>query len=57
MPEASLRQSPLAGQGLKGRGQPARGTAEVALAERPFPGILDLRGDPAQAGFAAAAIS
>lgn len=54
MPEGMLRQSPLAGLGLKGRGQAERGTAEVAMAERPFPGILDLRGDPAQAGFAAA---
>ena len=55
MPEAMLRQSPLAGLGLLGRGQAERGTAEVAMAERPFPGILDLRGDPKAAGFMAAA--
>lgn len=54
MPDRLLRQSPLAGLGLKGRGQTERGPAEVALAERPFRGILDLRGEPEQAGFATA---
>ena len=55
MHEGMLRQSPLAGLGLKGRGQAERGTAEVALAERPFPGILNLRGKAGDAAFARAA--
>ena len=54
MPDAVLRQSPLAGLGLKGRGQPDRGTAAVAMAERPFRGLLDLRCAQSQTGLMAA---
>lgn len=39
-----LRQSPLAHLGLEGRAESSRGSAGVALAERPFQGIVDLRG-------------
>ncbi len=46
MVEAYLRQSALAHLGLDGRAQPSRGTAGVALAERPHRGMVDLRLDP-----------
>jgi sarcosine oxidase subunit gamma len=39
-----LRQSPLAHLGLEGRAAEDRGAAGVAMGERAFPGILDLRG-------------
>jgi sarcosine oxidase subunit gamma len=43
--EDYLRQSPLAHLGLEGRARKHRGEAGVALGERPFPGIVDLRGE------------
>ena len=60
MPDSLLRQSPLAHLALQGR--PARvadpgadtGEAGVAMAERPFRGIIDLRGDAGDSGFLAA---
>lgn len=48
MAEDYLRQSPLAHLGLEGRAQAGRGSAGVALAERPFPAIVGLRGKPAE---------
>jgi len=56
MVEAYLRRSPLAHLGLEGRAREHRGTAGVAMAERPFQGILDLRGREQEfgAGFEAA---
>lgn len=50
MVEPYLRQSALAHLGLAGRAAPERGAAGVALAERPFPVIVNLRGDPAELG-------
>ena len=47
-----LRQSPLAHLGLEGRAESGRGEAGVAMAERPFQGIVDLRGKPAEIGSA-----
>ncbi len=47
MVEAYLRQSALAHLGLDGRAEASRGTAGVALAERPHRGMVDLRLDPA----------
>lgn len=47
-----LRQSPLAHLGLEGRAGSGRGKAGVALSERPFQGIVDLRGRPAEIGAA-----
>ena len=44
MVETYLRQSPLAQQGLEGRAEAVRGSAGVAMVERRFPGIVDLRG-------------
>ncbi len=44
MVESYLRQSPLAQQGLEGRAEAVRGSAGVAMSERRFPGIVDLRG-------------
>ena len=44
MVETYLRQSPLAPLGLGGRALENRGEAGVAMAERAFPGIVDLRG-------------
>ena len=44
MAENYLRQSPLAHLGLEGRARKDRGAAGVAMHERPFPGIVDLRG-------------
>ena len=44
MVESYLRQSPLAHLGLAGRTVQALGDSGVAMAERPFPGIVDLRG-------------
>ncbi len=49
MVEAYLRQSALAHLGLDGRAQANRGTAGVALAERPHRGMVNLRLDPADA--------
>lgn len=43
MAEDYLRQSPLAHLGLARRAREARGEAGVAMAERPFPAILNLR--------------
>lgn len=51
MAERYLRQSPLAHLGLDGRAQATRGAAGVALAERPFPAIVNLRGARADQGF------
>ena len=45
MAEDYLRQSPLAHLGLAGRALKKRGEAGVAMGERPFPGIVDLRGE------------
>ncbi|MDJ0607420.1 MAG: sarcosine oxidase subunit gamma family protein [Kiloniellales bacterium] len=45
MAEQFLRQSPLAHLGLEGQAQADMGEAGVALAERPFPAIVDLRGE------------
>ena len=44
MAEDYLKQSPLAHLGLEGRARKKRGEAGVAMGERPFPGIVDLRG-------------
>lgn len=44
MVERFLRQSPLAHLGLAGQGRTEIGEASVAMAERPFPAIVDLRG-------------
>lgn len=54
MVERYLRQSALAHLGLDGRARASRGEAGVAMAERPFPGIADLRGKPADPGFTGA---
>ncbi len=43
MAERYLRQSPLAHLGLERRARDPRGKAGVAMAERPFPAILNLR--------------
>lgn len=45
MVDSFLRQSPLAHLGLAGRAMAVRGDAGVALSERPFPGLVNLRGD------------
>ncbi len=45
MADRYLRQSPLAHLGLEGRAMTERGAAGVAMSERPFPAILDLRGE------------
>lgn len=44
MAERYLRQSALAHLGLDGRTRQDRGAAGIAMSERPFPGIIDLRG-------------
>ncbi len=54
MADSYRRQSPLAQLGLDGRTQAERGDAGVAMAERRFPAIVDLRGDISQEAFAAA---
>ncbi len=54
MPDAYLKQSPLASLGLEGRAGDARGEAGVAMAERPFRGIVNLRGKPGDKAFMAA---
>lgn len=54
MVEPYRRQSPLAHLGLQGRAQAARGEAAVALAERPFQAIVDLRAKRGEAGVRAA---
>jgi sarcosine oxidase subunit gamma len=43
--EDYLRQSPLAHLGLEGRARKDRGEAGVEMGERPFPGIVGLRGE------------
>ena len=45
MADNYLRQSPLAHLGLASRDREGGGTAGVTMGERPFPGILDLRGE------------
>ena len=49
MVEAYLRQSALAHLGLEGRGLAARGAAGVAMTERPYRGMVNLRLDPENA--------
>ena len=44
MAEDYLKQSPLAHLGLEGRARKNRGEAGVAMSEKPFPGIVGLRG-------------
>lgn len=51
MPEEYLRQSPLANLALAAHVDADRGTAGVALRERPFRAMVTLRGDAADAGF------
>jgi sarcosine oxidase subunit gamma len=55
MVERYMRQSALAGQGLDGRRTVRRGEAGVALDERRFPAIVDLRGKAKDKAFMAAA--
>ncbi len=55
MADLMIRQSALAQLGLDGRARPERGEAGVALAERPFRAIVDLRGNPDDAAFLGAA--
>lgn len=55
MAENYLRQSPLAHLGLQGRSIPLRGDAGVAMSERPFPCIVNLRGKPDDKAFIKAA--
>ena len=55
MAELMIRQSALAQLGLDGRARAERGEAGVALAERPFRAIVNLRGDPEDAAFLGAA--
>lgn len=50
MADGYLRQSPLAQLGLEGRARAERGAAGVALSERRFPGIVDLRGEAGDIG-------
>jgi sarcosine oxidase subunit gamma len=47
--EAYLRQSALAHLGLEGRGEAVRGAAGVAMGERPYRGMVNLRLDPGNA--------
>ena len=49
-----IRQSALAQLGLDGRARPERGEAGVALAEKPFRAIVNLRGNPEDAAVLAA---
>ncbi len=51
MIERYLRQSPLAHLGLSGRGQDDGAPAQVRLAERPFSGLVNLRGPGADQTF------
>ena len=55
MPERYLRQSPLARLGLGSRSVLERGAAGVAMAERPFHGLINLRGKPDDEAFVAGA--
>ena len=55
MAESYLRQSPLAHLGLESRAQAERGAAGIAMAERRFPGIVNLRGKAEDEAFAEAA--
>lgn len=55
MVETFLRQSPLAGLSLASRAQEEPGSAGATMAERAFPVIVNLRGDPANKTFLAAA--
>ena len=52
MADGYLRQSPLAHLGLEGRARAERGAAGVALSERRFPGIVNLRGEAEAIGAA-----
>ena len=54
MSDGYMRQSPLAHLGLSARAVAARGGAGVALSERRFPGIVDLRGKIDDTAFAKA---
>jgi len=54
MTDGFLRQSPLDHLGLEARAQAGRGTAGVALAEAPYRGHVNLRGDANDGAFAAA---
>ena len=51
MADLMIRQSALAQLGLDGRARAERGEAGVALAEKPFRAIVDLRGNPEDADF------
>ncbi len=53
MPDSHLRQSPLAHLGLQGRATPAEAgpDAGVRLAELPYRGIIDLRGNSGDLAF------
>ena len=51
MADLLIRQSALAQLGLDGRARAERGAAGVALAEKPFRAIVDLRGNPEDAAF------
>ena len=55
MAENFLRQSPLAHLGLEGRTTLPRSETGVAMAERPYPCIVNLRGKPDDKLFTAAA--
>ncbi|MDJ0945964.1 MAG: sarcosine oxidase subunit gamma family protein [Kiloniellales bacterium] len=54
MADLMIRQSALAQLGLDGRARPERGEAGVALAEKPFRAIVNLRGNPEDAAVLAA---
>jgi len=54
MTDGFLRQSPLDHLGLEARTQAGRGDAGVALAEVPYRGLVNLRGDANNGAFAAA---
>ncbi len=51
MADLMIQQSALAQLGLDGRARAERGEAGVALAEKPFRAIVDLRGNPEDADF------
>jgi sarcosine oxidase, subunit gamma len=54
MVEAYLRQSALAHRGLQRAAAEAPARTGITLSERPFRAMLNLRGDPADAGFLSA---
>ena len=54
MVEAYLRQSALAHRGLSRAAGDAMSGAGITLSERPFRAMINLRGDPADAGFLSA---